>query len=310
MKIPNDWRLIAESGDSGRGSVIVGSVLCNFEFSWVEAKKMGRKTVTLEALFDEMIKRLQKHRKNVRMLKRSSGEIFGHNMLYFHYASTDKGYGIAWYCDKDEKFFRGIFRFKPETGSKSKVIFRNILNSFRCHSQGKGRRNWSLFGFSLTLPSDFELVDKDLLVGRLSLHFYKERGGLTVHKEDVYFQYWGPADVNFEDTYSDLEAWFHKYQAKDFWKRYKARKKKKFELKDFEINGHEGKTFSTPIQKRALIPEKGKLNTYMWYCYDTNRIYQVTLSHVVSKIPFLPVKKYEKNPDEAFNEIMNSISCH
>ncbi len=307
LRVPTDWNFIVEAGGKEAGYVGFNSSYSKFELKWEKMKK--KKAFSIDAIIDNLIKKMRKANKVFELLGRRNAKVFGHNAVYFQFKTALKGYGIAWYCDDAEKVFVGFFSFKPSEREKAKVIFDGVVRSVRCHSRGK-RDQWAVFGFSLKVPSDFELKKRKFLVGFLTLSFYTEkRHPFCTEKYDLIFQYWSPATLKFKDFYDDPKRWFKEVYEKTLKERCKG-KLKKGRFRSFKIMGHAAKTLTSTVKRGLASQVITKNKTCMWYCHETNRIYAVTLSKVLSKPRVLPTKKYEDEPKEMFNKILASISCH
>jgi len=306
LQTPEDWNFSVESGGQRQGFVRLASFSSSFELKWEKMEK--KRKFSIESVVDNLIKKLQKSDKNLKLLKKGSSEVFGHNALYFHFESEFEGYGTAWYCDKGERVFLGLFSFKPEY-KQARLTFTRCLGSLKCHTLDDWN-TWSLFGFSFRTPSKFGLMERKFLVGHTTLSFYKEEPHpFCIEKTEAFFQYWSPANVKFEETYNDVKKWFEKFYEKELKKRYKVKMKKE-RFRSLKINGHPAKTlpFTT---KRGLVSQNISRNsTHMWYCPETNRIYALTLSKGLRKTRIIPSKKYEAMPVETFDKILTSVSCH
>lgn len=306
LQVPEDWSFIVESGSQRQGFVRLASISSSFELKWGKMEK--KKEFSIESVTDKLIEKLQKSDKNLKLLSKGSSKVFGHNALYFHFESEYKGYGTAWYCDKGEKVFLGLFTFKPEY-KQARLTFNRCLSSLKCHTLDEWN-TWALFGFSFKTPSKFELMDRKFLVGHATLALSKEElHPFCAEKTEAFFQYWSPANVKFEETYNDLEKWFEEFYEKEFKKRYKGKMEKEG-FQSLKINGHPAKTL-TSTTKRGLVSQTvSKNSTHMWYCPETNRIYALTLSKGLRKTRIIPSKKYEAIPAETFDKILASLSCH
>jgi len=304
LQVPEDWSVIVESGSQRQGFVRLASTSSSFEFKWEKMEK--KKEFSIESVVNNLIEKLQKSDKNLKLLRKGSSEVFSHNALYFHFESEYNGYGTAWYCDKGEKLFLGIFTFKPEY-KQARLTFNRCLGSLKCHTLDDWN-TWALFGFSFKTPSKFELMDRKFLVGHTTLVLSREElHPFCKEKAEAFFQYWSPANVKFEETYNDLEKWFEEFYEKELGKRYKVKKEG---FRSLKINGHPAKTL-TSTTKRGLVSQTvSKNSTHMWYCPETNRIYALTLSKSLRKTRIIPSKKYEAIPVETFDKILASLSCH
>jgi len=306
LQVPEDWNFSVESGSRQQGFMKLASSLSSFELKWAKMEK--KKKFSLESIVDKLIQKLQKSDKNLKLLKRGSSEVSGHNALYFHFESEYKGYGTAWYCEKDEKVFLGLFTFKPEY-KEPRLTFNRCLGSLKCHIQDDWN-TWTLFGFSFKAPSKFDLKERKFLVGHTTMALYKEGPHpFCVEKIEAIFQYWSPANVKFEDAYNDPKKWFEQFYEKELKKRYKG-KMEKGRFQSLIIKDHPAKNLASTIRRGLWNQTITKNNTYIWYCPNTNRIYALTLSKGLSKMRIIPSKKYEALPTETFNKILASISCH
>ncbi len=306
LQVPEDWNFSVESGSQRQGFIRLASISSSFELKWEKMEK--KKKFSLESLVDKLIEKLQKSDKKLKLLKRGSSEVFGHNALYFHFESGYKGYGTAWYCDKGEKIFLGLFTFKPEY-KQARLTFQRCLGSLKCHTLDEWN-TWTLFGFSFKTPSKFELMERKFLVGHTTLALSREElHPFCREKTEAFFQYWGPANVKFEETYNDLEKWFEEFYEKELKKRYKGKMKKE-EFQSLKIYGHPAETLTSTTKRGLVSQTTSKNGTHMWYCPETNRIYALTLSKSLSKTRIIPSKKYEAIPVETFDKILASVSCH
>lgn len=307
LRVPEDWNFVVEAGNKNAGYAGFDSAYSNFELKWGKMKK--KKAFSLDAIVDNLIEKMKKTNKTFDLLKKRKMKVFGHNAVYFQFTTALKGYGIAWYCDHDEKVFVGLFSFKPSEREKAEVVFNSLVDSVRCHSRGK-RDQWTVFGFSLKVPSDFELKKRKFLVGFLTLSFYTEkRHPFCTEKHDLIFQYWSPATLKFKGFYGDPKRWFKEVYEETLERRCKG-KLKKGRFRSFRIMGHAAKTLTSTVKRGFISQVITKNKTCMWYCPETNRMYAVTLSKALSKPRVLPTKKYEDEPKETFNKILASISCH
>jgi len=306
LQVPEDWIFSVESGGQRQGFFRLASSSSSFELKWEKMEK--KKKFSLETVVDKLIKKLRKTDKKLKLLKKGSEEVFGHNALYFHFESEYKGYGTAWYCDKGEKVFLGLFAFKPEC-KEARLTFKRCLDSIKCHALDDWN-TWALFGFSFKTPSKLELMERKFLVGHTTLVLFKEEAHpFCTEKKEVFFQYWSPANVKFEETYKDLEKWFEEFYEKEFKKRYSGKMKKE-RFRSVKINGHQAKTLTATIKRGLVSQNIIKNSTHMWYCPETNRIYALTLSKGLRKTRIIPSKKYEAVPTEIFDKILASVSCH
>jgi hypothetical protein len=306
LEVPEDWIFSAESGSQKQGFVRLISNSSSFELKWEKMEK--KKEFSLETVMDNFIKKLQKADKKLKLLNRSSSKVFGHNAFYFHFESEHKGYGSVWYCEKDEKIFLGLFSFKPQY-KEAGLTFSHCLSSLKCHAKDEWN-TWVLLGFSFKLPSKFELKERKFLVGHTTLVLSTEEPHpFCTEKREVLFQYWSPANVKFEETYNDPEKWFESFYERELKKRYEG-KIEKGKFRSLKINGHPAKTLRTAMKRGLVGQTLSKNSTHMWYCPETNRIYALTLSKGLSKMRFIPSKKYEAIPVETFDKILASVSCH
>jgi len=307
LRVPEDWSFVVEAGEKEAGYTGFNSSYSKFEFKWEKMKK--KKVFSIDAIIDNLIKKMKKSNELFEVLSRRDAKVFGHNAIYFQFKTAVKGYGIAWYCDDEEKVFVGLFNFKPSEHKKAKAVFDALVDSVRCHGRGK-RDQWAVFGFSLKVPADFGLKERKFLVGFVALSFYAEkRHPFCTEKYDLVFQYWSPATLKFRDSYDDPEKWFEEVYEKTLKKRFKGKLKKE-RFRGFRIMGHAAKTLTSTVKRGFTSQVIMKNKTCIWYCPKTNRIYAVTLSKALSKLRFLPTKKYEAEPEEMFNKILASISCH
>jgi hypothetical protein len=306
LEVPEDWIFSVESGGQQQGFVRLVSNSSSFELKWEKMEK--KKKFSIESVMDNLIKKLQKADKNLKLLNKSSSKVFGHKAFYFHFESKYKGYGSAWYCEKGEKVFLGLFSFKPEC-KEARLTFNRCLTSLKCHVKNEWN-TWALLGFSFRVPSKFELKERKFLVGHTTLVLSKEESHpFCTEKREALFQYWSPANVKFEGTYNDPKKWFEEFYEKELKKRYEG-KIEKGKYKSLKINGHPAKTLRSTMKMGLVGQAISKNSTHMWYCPETNRIYALTLSKGLRKMRFIPSKKYEAIPVETFNKILASVSCH
>lgn len=307
FQVPEDWNFVVESGEKETGYAGFDSSYSKFELKWEKIKK--KKAFSIDAIIDNLIKKMKKSNEIFELVSRRNAKVFGHNAIYFQFKTAVKGYGITWYCDDEEKVFVGLFSFNPSEHEKAKAIFDGLVDSVKCHSRGK-QDQWTVFGFSLKVPPDFELKERKFLVGFLTLSFHAEkRHPFCTEKYDLIFQYWSPATLKFKDFYDDPKTWFKEVYEKTLERRCRG-KLKKGKFQSFKIMGHAAKILTSAVKRGFISQVITKNKTYIWYCPETNRMYAVTLSKALSKQRFLPTKKYEAEPNEMFNKIVASISCH
>jgi hypothetical protein len=306
LQVPEDWNFSVESGRQRQGFVRLSSSSSSFELKWEKMEK--KKEFSLESVVDKFIEKLRKTDKKVKLLKKGSEEVFGHNALYFHFESEYKGYGTVWYCEEEEKVFLGLFSFKPEY-KEARLTFKRCLDSIKCHTLDDWS-TWALFRFSFKTPSKFELIKRRFLVGHTTLALCEEKAHpFCTERSEVFFQYWSPANVKFEETYNDMEKWFENFYESELKKRYNVKVKDE-RLRNTKINGHRAKILKTIIKGGLIGRNIIRNGTYMWYCPETNRVYALTLSKGVHKTLFVPSKKYEAVPTRMFGKILTSFSCH
>ncbi len=307
LRVPEDWNFVVESGDKEAGYMGLNSSYSRFELKWEKMKK--KKTFSIDTIIDNLIKKMKKSNKTLELLSRRNMKVFGHNAIFFKFKTIEKGYGITWYCDDKEKVFVGLFSFKSSESEKAKAAFDGLVDSVKCHGRGK-QDQWAVFGFSLKVPSELKLTERKFLVGLGTLSFYNEKmRPFRTEKYDLVFQYWSPATLKFKDTYDDPKKWFEEVYEKTLKERFKGKLKKK-RFQSFRIMDHAAKTLTSTVKRGFMSQVIMKNKTCIWYCPETNRIYAVTLSKALSKMRFLPTKKYETEPKEMFNKILASISCH
>lgn len=308
LQVPEDWNLAAESGRRQEGLMSVAGDSSKFEIKWGKVEK--KKTFSLESASSKYMKKLEKSTKNFKLLKTGSTKIFDHKAIYFYFKAEVEGYGIVWYCDKDEKIFIGLFNFRPDAYEGSRLVFKRFLDSLKCHTLDDWN-SWALLGFSFQAPSNFDLKVRKFLVGNATLRLCKEEPHpFYMETAEIVFQYWSPANVRYEKTYTDLERWFEENYEKGLKKLFKGgMQKEKFE--NFTIKGHEAKTLASTMKRGFLVTHTiTRNNTYIWYCSPTNRIYALTLSRGLSKPRFMRKRESEILPAETFDRILSSVSCH
>lgn len=307
FELPKDWNFNAESGNLRQGFIKLSSAYSTFELKW--GKITDAKKFSIESVVEKLVKKLKKSEKNLKLLRKSSSKVFDHNSIYFDFKSDYKGRGIVWLCGKSEKLFIAILTAKPSDFKHAKLVLKCLLESIKCHVKGSWT-GWSLFGFSLRAPSKFELKDRKFFAGHGTLTLSTEETHL-LHKEEtqVLFQYWSAANVEFEETYTDIEKWFEEFYEKELKKRYKWKTEKK-EFQNIRINRHSAKMLRSTAKGGLTSLNISENNTYMWYCPQRNRIYALTLSKGMHKKRFIPSKKRAALPIKMFNKILSSVSCH
>lgn len=196
--------------------------------------------------------------------------------LCFSWSGNFKGYGVAWFCRECRRAVMAQVLGKADQHGLQELA-KEVLSSLRDHPDGD-ENVWSIYGLTVTVPSDWRLRGFRFLTGYINLKFGKGGQSVTIHR-------WAMAEYLLSEK--DLH---------DFLMERGAKSLRKVELKEepVAIKGHEGlKVEVTPYRGEEdkgrwrwvkwLIwgrPPKGenrRLSCVIWHCEGSDRIYVVEM---------------------------------
>ncbi len=305
FKIPEEAHFATESGDFKNGYMRFESEDYFFGIKWEEMHPKKKRSVdeVASAFLKKVEKKLKKRKASIQAKKKI--RISEHNALSLSVKSEMNECIYFMFCEKSQRMIILNFGFKDLLNFKE--IMKEVLLSFRCHSEELNQ--WSILGFSFSAPQSFLLVERSMMVGRTTLLLREQKiTPLTESRKEILFEYFSTANVRFEKEYRDMERWTKKVYFKDLKKRYKKIKFK--EVGEEEVNGHHVKVNAGSRISGILTKSSSIYKNVSWYCEEQNRIYSVTISEQLST-PFFKKKVIDREKfEELARQITSSIKCH
>lgn len=290
LEIPEDWELIFEKLEKNAGFFrLEDATQPQIEVYWekIPFEKMPNIEDTIEKILKKIFKK-----KKAKIFLRKKINIRNHEGILLQLyppkgkilqTQTNKVSIIHWYCEKSEKLYTIFFL------SSQNVL--DFLNKIDCHP---AKNYWTFYGFTITLPEDFNLVHYKVTTGLSTARFYRKKDNSYV----IIF-YNSMANIILEEYYSSIEDWF-KENVQKVLEKYFGKMRKKAES-IVNIQGHKAKLliFEKGLPLRKKIKRE---RVYLWVCNKTNRLYAlITL--------FSEMRKELQEPSEILR-IINTINCH
>ncbi len=305
--LPGNWNFIAESGTPKEGLIRVTSPHANVEIKW--GKVTNPKKFSPESVKTKLFEKLKKSDRKLTVTTRKTDKLLGHDCIYFDLKSDYKGSGVIWFCDHVKKMFIALLTAAPEHFKQSVLDFEGLIHSLRCHVDEAWTR-WGVFGFSFKAPSKFELLERRFYVGHGTISLSTLEAHLLRKEEtQALLQYWGAANVSFENAHSNMKEWFEDFYQNEFRKQY-GRKITMGRFRRTKINGHDATIVKGVFKKGRLNTRTNHCGICMWFCPITNRVYALTLSKTGYQKYHIPTRRTVQFPSPVFDRMVSSVCCH
>jgi hypothetical protein len=117
----------------------------------------------------------------------------------FKWKTERAGHGRIFHCEKCGRIVVAQTYGRP--GQEFNRLSKVLLDSIQCHSATEGYTTWGLYGLLLDVPSDFDLVQQQLMNVYLQLKF--QRKGST---DVLLVEQWSLANIQLKGAY--LDEWY------------------------------------------------------------------------------------------------------
>lgn len=314
LQVPEEMRLATEGGNINSGYFRLEMENLFLEVKWEQANlKKPKSLAEISASFiDSARKTIEKTaKKKVDVKAKVMENVFvsSHNArsMLLETGSGLKEPTYIWVCEKSGRIIIAHFALSPLIEEGEKIVER-ILGSFKCHTE-EDSVTWSALNTRFNIPSSFLLSERKIAVGRTYLTFRDQKFSTFAEiGRSLSIEYFSMANVIFEDTYKDVDAWFQKNYWKDLRKSHK----------NIAFQSSEGKKimrhnaiYRYGVSKSGLFTRKTMLcKNLTWYCSKSNRIYSITYTSYVSRPFFLRRKLSEEDEERFFQSFLSSFKCH
>ncbi|MCX8170510.1 MAG: hypothetical protein N3E47_00865 [Candidatus Bathyarchaeota archaeon] len=314
LQIPEEMRLTAESGNinSGYFKLEMENLLLEVKWEQINPKKPKSLAEISTSFIGSVKKSIEKTAKKKIDVKVKTAEnifISSHNArsMVLETGSGLREPTYIWICEKSNRIITAHFVFPPLMEEGEKLI-EHLLGSFKCHTE-EDLVTWSALNIRFSVPRSFLLTERRIAVGRTYLTFMDQRfSTFTEVGRRLSIEYFSMANVLFEDTYKDIDAWFQKNYWKDLKK---SHKNIAFQSSEAGKIMRHNAVYRYGIRKSGLSTRKTTLcKNLTWYCSKSNRIYSITYTSYVSRPFFLKRKLNEEEEEKIFQNFLSSFKCH
>jgi len=302
FKIPRNCRFIAESGSINSGFMRFDAGKLYFEIKW---EPLTGKVETPLKIAENFVQKLKKKMK-LKALKYKKGllHVNGHNAVFIYFTTDLANKFIIWSCKESKRVI--IIQFTFPIQEKLEKIISPILKSLKCH--GFKVNCWSILGFTLKTPKSFQLKRRRILVGRTTLTFLEEKKTLLRQQEtEIIFECFSLANIRFKETYANPRKWIETYyinELKGSFRRIKFEEFSSHSFRDHRMAICIGKACSGITLRRNTF-----FITGAWYCSKSSRMFVLTLSSTVKKLPFTRGINVE-SLKRIFRKVLSTVICH
>lgn len=314
FQIPEEMRLTTEGGNINSGYLKLEMENLMMEVKWetFDPKKIKSLSEVSSSFIENVRKTLEKTtKKKVDVRAKTIENVFisSHNARFM---VIESGIGLKeptyiWTCDKSGRIIIVHFVFSPFMERGEEIVGR-ILSSLKCHME-EGLIPWSALNIRFTIPPSFLLSERKIAVGRTYLTFRDRRfSAFSETGRSLSIEYFSMANILFEDTYKDLDAWFQK----NYWENLKKTHKGiSFQSSESRRIMRHNAVYRSGVVKSGIFTRKTVLcKNLTWYCSRSNRIYSVTYISHISRPFFLKRSINETEEEKLFQDILSSFKCH
>jgi hypothetical protein len=304
LEIPQGCRFMAESGNIKSGYMRFDAGKLQFEIKWdpLSEKSKIESSDIAETLVQKIGKKLKKEPLKH---KKASTQVYGHEATSVHFRTDKENQVVVWPCQESNRIAVAQFVFQDASPQQRKVA-QSILESVKCH--GFEEHLWSVLGFSITTPKSFQLKERRLMVGRSTLNIVEEKATLYRHqKTELIFECFSLANIQFKETYVDPRQWIEKYYANELKQRFKRMKLQRCSSHHF--HNHSMARCTVKACSHMMGQRNVLLSVAAWYCENSARIYSLTLTASVKKIPFTKGVSSEELM-KLHKRILSTVVCH
>lgn len=282
---PEDWSLAALGGDEKSGYFRVDSPgTMALEVKWSKADPKVDLESKVNAYLSDLDKKAKKRKigfdKKVRP-KDDAG-------VTFTWRADRKAQGRIWRCDECDKVI--IAQVSGLLSQDVSTIAGQILGSIQDHSSD-GWRTWAMYGLAADVPPGYVLQKHQLMSGYIQLIFKRKSEQLTIER-------WGLANVALKNK--GLKEWFSDRACLDL-------APFRFKTEDVEFESETGlqvkgrrwgirPMFQSIAEVLSLQAPAVHLDSYVWLCETSNKIYSVQSVH--------------SKREDVIDQVLERVVCH
>lgn len=283
--VPEDWCLVAVSGDDKEGYFRIDSTkTLLLEVKW--SKFTGK--ANLQDRLKVYLEGLKKKAKKSNLTFDYKIKVKDEDNINFTWKSDRKAQGRIWKCDNCGRIL--IAQLSGTINEDISIEASKIFPTFIDHSDDNWKI-WGIYGLVTEVPPDYMLEAHQLRTGYIQLVFKKKNDKIVIER-------WGLANTVLKNT--TLKDWFMQrslYELRPY----------NFQIENIQFEQEQGLQLSgkrsslkehlkTVSEFISLQKPSYKLDGYAWYCEESNKIFSIYTVH--------------SKKENVIDEILERTVCH